>query len=239
MSESLPVELNGESVHAVEAPETFTASGPFHIELRNDGGAVHVHVHLDDTLSEAVHLRNVNHYVEGGETARVAVGITGDSEVTGAVEIVSGYGAERERVEITIEPSSNGGHTARRPGGGRGDAGPSGGGSDPSGRDQPVIEPSSRGDGSGVSAETTRSSRRHSAEQSTTGSAHGRLPRGAALRSTLPNPGGNEVAFVALAAVAAAVGIAVILVVREPLLSLVVALVVTAAVVVAGWLLFG
>ena len=71
MSESLPVEPNGDSVHAVDAPESFTAGGPFHPELSNAGGAVHVHVRPDEELSATVRLRAVNHCVETGETVRV------------------------------------------------------------------------------------------------------------------------------------------------------------------------
>jgi hypothetical protein len=103
VSESLPVELNGESVHAVDAPESFTARGPFHLELSNAGGAVHVHVRLDEELSAAVQLREVNHYVETGETVRVPVGaVPGHGEVTGHLDVVSGYGAERERIRVTV-----------------------------------------------------------------------------------------------------------------------------------------
>ncbi len=103
MSESLPVELNGESVHAVDAPESFTARGPFHLELSNAGGAVHVHVRPDEELSAAVRLRAVNHYVETGETVRVPVGtVPGRGEVTGHLDVVSGYGAERERIRVTV-----------------------------------------------------------------------------------------------------------------------------------------
>ena len=104
VSESLPVELNAGSVHAVDAPGTFTARGPFHLELSNAGGAVRVHVRLDEELSAAVRLRAVNHYVETGETVRVPVGT-----VPGHLDVVSGYGAEREGDERGLR-----GHRRRR-----------------------------------------------------------------------------------------------------------------------------
>jgi hypothetical protein len=104
VSESPPVELNGESVHAVDAPASFTAGGPFHLELSNAGGAVRAHVRLDEELSAAVRLRAVNHYVETGETVRVPVG-----SVPGHLDVVSGYGAEREGDERGLR-----GHRRRR-----------------------------------------------------------------------------------------------------------------------------
>ena len=90
VSESLPVELNGESVYAVDTPESFTAGGPFHLELSNAGGAVHVHVRPDEELSAAVRLRAVNHYVETGETVRVPAASRETAAFTGlsAVAVV-------------------------------------------------------------------------------------------------------------------------------------------------------
>ena len=225
MSESLPVELNGGSVHAIDAPETFTARGPFHLELANEGGAVHVHVHLGDDLSRGARLKEVNHYVESGETVRVPVGtVSGHGEVTGHLDIVSGYGAERERIEITVDTDtrSDGREEPRRGHGGNAGA---------------ASEPAART----VSASTAGRSTGHSMERSATGMG----VRGLANRSLPDVPVSIDVAsreglaFVALAAVAVVVGIAVILTVGDPVLSLVVAGVVVAAVAAAGWLLLG
>ena len=109
MSESLPVELNGESVHAVDAPESFTAGGPFHLELSNAGGAVHVHVRVDEGLSPALRLREANHYVGTGETVRVPVGMVPDhGGATGHLDVVSGYGAQRERIRVTVAADVDG-----------------------------------------------------------------------------------------------------------------------------------
>jgi len=223
VSESLPVELNAGSVHAIDAPETFTARGPFHLELENEGGAVHVHVHPGEDLSRAARVKAVNHYVETGETARVPVGtVPGRGEVTGHLEIVSGYGAERERVEVTIAADAPAGDRSeprkRRPGGGPdGDAG------------------SART----VDAPGAGSSAGHAMERSATGmGVRGLANR--SLPSVLPavDVAGREgLAFVVLATVAVVVGVAVILTVGDALLSLVVAGVVAAVVAVAGWLL--
>ena len=244
------MELNGESVHAVEAPETFTVDGPFHLELRNAGGAAHVHVHLSDGLATAVRIEDVNHYVEGGETVRVPVGTVSDRTATGYLEVVSGYGAERERIEVTVGSASTGDAATR--GGPERD-------STPSDRDMPGIAPSSRSDGDEAATGASRPSRRHSGRQSTEGKAAGEetapttgggtqgqparpggggTAGGARIRSLPADPTAEAVAFAVLAAVAVVVGVAVILVVREPVLSLVVAGVVAAAVAVVGWLLF-
>ena len=230
MSESLPVELNGGSVHAVDAPETFTARGPFHLELSNSGGAVHVHVHLSDDLSQAARLKEVNHYVESGETVRVPVGtVSGGEEITGSLEIVTGYGAERERIEVTVAtdaPSNERGGSQR----GQSDE-----------RDDPRRD---RGDGPAartVSASAGRTATGHSMDRSATGMG----VRGLANRSLPDVPVSIDTttrewaAFVVLAAIAAAVGFAVILTVGDLLLSLVIAAVVTATVAAAGWLLLG
>lgn len=115
MSESLQVELNGEAVHAIDAPDAHTVSGPFHIYLRNAGGPVHVHIHLDDALSEVARIDAVNHYVEGEETIRIPVGVAADREqVSGRLKIVSGYGAEMEYVNVVVEANSAGGSSGRR-----------------------------------------------------------------------------------------------------------------------------
>lgn len=224
MLESLPVGLNAGSVHAIDAPETFTARGPFHLELANEGGAVHVHVHLDDDLSQVAQLREVNHYVESGETARVPVGTVSDrGEVTGYLDVVTGYGAERERIEVTIAT----------------DAGGDGG-------DEPQRERNGAADSRESAGRTVGTSRAgtstgHSMERSATGMG----VRGLANRSLPDLPASVDTntrgapAFVGLAAATAAIGFAVILTVGDLLLSLVVAAVVVAAVAAAGWLLLG
>jgi hypothetical protein len=231
VSESLPVELNGGSVHAIDAPETFTVRGPFHLELSNEGGAVHVHVHLGDDLSEAARLREVNHYVESDETVRIPVGtVSGSDEVTGHLEIVTGYGAERERIEVTVAIDS--------PSGG-GDAGNSSRDGPRRSRDNAGSTEDTESAARTVSRSSKGTSTGHPMERSATGMG----VRGLANRS-LPNlpvsvdtTTREALAFVGLAAVAAAVGLAVILTVSDLLLSLVVAAVVIAAVAAAGWLL--
>lgn len=242
MSESLPVELNDGSVHAVDAPETFTSRGPFHLELANEGGAVHVHIHLGDDLSRAAQLREVNHYVETGETVRVPVGtVPGTDEVTGHLEVVTGYGAERERVRVTVITDAHSGSEdgSRRTQGGGGGAQREG--EEPRRGPDPATRTGNGPDPGSASTSAGGRSTGHAMEQSATGMG----VRGLANRSLPDVPLSVDTvtregaAFVVLAAVAAAIGLAVILTVGDLVISLVVAAVVTGAVAVAGWLLLG
>lgn len=262
MSESLPVELNGESVHAIEAPETFTTGGPFHVELRNEGGAVHIHIHLSDSLVRAARIEDGNHYVESEETVRVPVGTVPERSATGYLEIVTGYGTERERVEVTISSMPASDRATR--GTPETDRGPDS--SDRAGRsttdpehesdssdyDAPGITPSSRGGHAGTAGprssdrqpmkrasetETSTQAGRAMETETPTPSAGGGTADGPWVRLLTDTPS-EAVAFAVLAAVAVVVGVAVILVVANLVLSLVVAGVVTASVAAVGWLLF-
>jgi hypothetical protein len=106
VSESLTVELNADGLHTIAAAPSFTTDGPFDVVLDNAGEAVHVHLHLDDSLSTVSRLDGGNHYVEGGATTRVGVRVSPRQEpVTGKLKVVTGYGAETAYVDVTVEPS--------------------------------------------------------------------------------------------------------------------------------------
>lgn len=108
MTPVLLVELNRGNIHEVEVPESFAASGPFSVELRNHGEPVHVHLHPDDALSTVARLNSDgNLYVDGESTLSVTVGVdTVESPVSGRLEISTGYGAERRSVGVTVEPET-------------------------------------------------------------------------------------------------------------------------------------
>ena len=263
MPESLPVELNGESVHAIEAPEAFTTGGPFHVELQNEGGAVHIHIHLSDGLVRAARIEDGNHYVESEETVRVPVGTVPERSATGYLEIVSGYGTERERVDVTIssaparDRSTRG--TAETDHGldssdraARSTAAPEHE-SDSFDRDTPGIAPSPRGGRRGPAGPRSSDYRsiEHASEAETSTRAEGTTETEtpmpsvggdtagrAGVRWLATDPISEAVAFGILAAVAIVVGVVVILIVADLVLSLVVAGVVVAAVAAVGWLLF-
>ncbi|ELZ82893.1 hypothetical protein KU306_10340 [Haloferax larsenii] len=105
-SESLSVELNEERPHDLSVAPSFSADGPFEIELDNLGQAIHVHLNIDDELSRVARLSGGNHYVDGGQTLGVEVFVTpNDEPVTGKLKIVTGYGSETAYVDVTINPA--------------------------------------------------------------------------------------------------------------------------------------
>ncbi|WP_224269474.1 DUF7524 family protein [Haloprofundus salinisoli] len=106
MPQTLPVEVNGERLHAVDAPSEFTTAGSFVVDLANRGESVHVHLRLGEALSRVARLDSGNHYVERGSNLpiRIAVDESLDRSVTDTVEISAGYGAEKTTVSVTVEP---------------------------------------------------------------------------------------------------------------------------------------
>jgi hypothetical protein len=103
---SLPVELNRGRLHAVEAPVEFSTEGSFVVDLSNHGEGVHVHLHLDDALSEAARIEEGNVFVDGDSATRVDVVVDGapSSALTGQLTVSTGYGAESTTVDVTLEP---------------------------------------------------------------------------------------------------------------------------------------
>jgi len=263
--ESLHVELNAGSVHSIDAPRSFTAEGPFHIALHNTGGAVHVHLHLDDDLSRVSRVDEVNHYVEEGATKRIPIGVLPDRRpVTGRLKIVSGYGAEVSYVDLTVVPNATDGERAgtnTSAGETNGSAGQRqtasqsesdrarAGGSRP---DQSVGDRSTEIDsatGATVVRRKNTNGKRNRGSSATLSnlskpaSTWESITRGlridgietAVARARRGSP--EAVVFLVLAAVSVIVGVGVILLVNELLLALVVLAVVAATVGVAGWLL--
>lgn len=102
MPDTLPVHLNREELHAVEVPDAFETSDSFDVALVNHGTSVHVHLHLDDALSEVASLDASNHFIDG-ETRRAAhVSVNGSGPVTGKLKVASAYGAQTRYVDIRL-----------------------------------------------------------------------------------------------------------------------------------------
>lgn len=103
MSDTLSVAINRTRLHSVEAPDSFTTAGSFDVELHNHGEAVHVHVHLDDALSEVASIEAINHHLRAGATRRVPVAVRRDDRsATGRLKVASAYGAETRYVDLSL-----------------------------------------------------------------------------------------------------------------------------------------
>ncbi|WP_283403753.1 hypothetical protein [Halorubrum sp. DM2] len=104
---TLDVELNGEAVHDIDAPDAFATDGPFPVVLDNSGRSTHVHLHFDDELDRVTAVDEVNHFVTDEGTRHVHVSITDvDEPVRGKLKIVTGYGSNTSYVDVRIEPSA-------------------------------------------------------------------------------------------------------------------------------------
>jgi len=77
VSDALPVHINREAPQSLAVPDSFEASDSFDVRLVNHGGSCHVHIHLDDALSEQAAVDAPNHHVDGnGERLVTAYGAT-------------------------------------------------------------------------------------------------------------------------------------------------------------------
>ena len=103
---TLDVELNGEAVHDIDAPDSFVTDGPFPVVLENSGRSTHVHLHFDDELDRVAALDEGNHFVADEATRHVHVSTTDVAEpVRGKLKIVTGYGSNTSYVDVRVDPS--------------------------------------------------------------------------------------------------------------------------------------
>jgi hypothetical protein len=105
--ESLPVHLNHDRLHDIQTVASFEATDSFPILLQNGDSPVHVHLHLDDSLSSVASIGANNHFVDADSTQQVNVAIDDDAPpVEGQLKIVAGHGATTDYVAVSIaEPS--------------------------------------------------------------------------------------------------------------------------------------
>jgi hypothetical protein len=104
VTDELLVHINREELHSLEVPESFETDDSFDIRLVNHGQPLHVHLHLDDPLSERAEIEAVNHYVEGERRVRVESNTDdlGESAYVGKLKIASGYGATTRWIDIEL-----------------------------------------------------------------------------------------------------------------------------------------
>ncbi|TSD13968.1 hypothetical protein DP107_09995 [Haloglomus irregulare] len=140
-SDRLLVEINRTGMRSLEVPDSVTVDRSFTVDLRNHGQDTHVHLHLDDALSEVARLGTDNHHVPGGSRRPVPVHVSrpdGYEPVSGRLKVAIAYGQETEYIDITVdvdepvtvdpELSQPTGAAADGAGGGPAMAGPAGSG---------------------------------------------------------------------------------------------------------------
>ncbi|MBX0284823.1 DUF7524 family protein [Haloarcula salinisoli] len=107
MSDALTVHVNRESLHSLSVPDSFEASDSFDVVLVNHGESTHVHLHLDDALSEQAAIEAPNHHVEGGGERTVRVRRTDDGRARGNLKVVTAYGSTTRLVDVVLtEPAA-------------------------------------------------------------------------------------------------------------------------------------
>jgi len=102
VSDALTVHVNREALHSLSVPDDFEASDSFDVVLVNHGESTHVHLHLDDALSEQAAVDAPNHHVEGDSERRVRVTRTGDGTARGNLKLVTAYGATTRYVDVRL-----------------------------------------------------------------------------------------------------------------------------------------
>lgn len=108
MTETLGVAINRSGLHTIEVDERYEADGPFVVEVTNHGESSHIHLHLDDDLSQVARLEAANHYVESGETRSVRVRVKNQREwpedvIRGKLKVVAGHGREKRFVDVVFD----------------------------------------------------------------------------------------------------------------------------------------
>jgi len=109
VTDELPVHISREELHTLEVPESFQASESFDVRLINHGESLHIHLHLDDPLSEVASLDAGNHYVERESQRFVRVDVDtdrlGGEPHLGKLKVASAYGAETRWIDVeVVEP---------------------------------------------------------------------------------------------------------------------------------------
>jgi hypothetical protein len=108
VTDSLRVNVNRDGLHSIEVDERFEADGQFAVDMRNHGESSHLHLHLDDDLSQVARLEAANHYVESGETRSVRVHVKNQREwpadvIRGKLKVVAGHGRETRFVDVVFD----------------------------------------------------------------------------------------------------------------------------------------
>ncbi|MEF8778504.1 MAG: hypothetical protein V5A36_06305 [Natronomonas sp.] len=111
MTDPLAIAVNRDGLHTLAVPAEFEADSSFAIELNNHGEAAHVHLNLDDRLSEVARLGATNHYVEAEERRLIDIETRHPSAwpketVRGKLKVVVGHGQETHYVDVILHRSA-------------------------------------------------------------------------------------------------------------------------------------
>ncbi len=111
MPDELPVHVSREELHAIDVQPIIKVQGSFDVRLINHGESLHVHVHLDDALSDVASIDAGNHHVAGRSQRNVRVevnlGAVGEETTLGKIKLVSAYGAQTRWVDVEVLPPDN------------------------------------------------------------------------------------------------------------------------------------
>jgi hypothetical protein len=105
-TDRLLVEINRTGMRSLEVPDSVTVDRSFTVDLRNHGQDTHVHLHLDDALSEVARLGTDNHHVPGGSRRPVPVHVSEPDSyepVSGRLKVAIAYGQETAFIDITVD----------------------------------------------------------------------------------------------------------------------------------------
>ncbi|WP_232702109.1 DUF7524 family protein [Halobacterium wangiae] len=104
MPETLTVHLNREEPRDV-APEvaSLETDRSFVLRFVNHGGPLHVHLHFDEALDAVAQPSATQVYVDEEATRDVEITIPlGHGPAKGYVDLVTGYGAQEARLNVTV-----------------------------------------------------------------------------------------------------------------------------------------
>jgi len=102
VTDTLPVHVNRDQLHGLEVPNEVEVSGSFDVVLQNHGESVHVHLHLDDDLSDIATLSANNHHVASDSTRRITVEVSESDAVRGKLKVATAYGATTRYVDVIL-----------------------------------------------------------------------------------------------------------------------------------------
>lgn len=98
----LTVHVNEGELHSLDLPDRFETSESFDVRLVNHGESTHVHLHLDDSLSDIAFVEAPNHHVNRGSERRVRVTLTEEGTARGNIKVVTAYGATTRYVDVNV-----------------------------------------------------------------------------------------------------------------------------------------